>query len=86
MFLAEDIRRTRPSKETSIQSHGYKQIELTGSSTIGIEDAVNTAIASGAHGLHHALVRSQGDVRPYRGDKVAHWQVGLKVGFTLEGA
>ena len=68
-----------------MQSHVYKQIELTGSSPTSIEDAVSTAIARAAktirnmHWFH--VVETRGHIE---GDKVAHWQVTIKVGFTLE--
>jgi dodecin len=70
-----------------MQSHVYKQIELTGSSTVGIEDAVNTAIARAAQTIRNMhwfeVVETRGHIE---GDKVAHWQVTLKVGFTLESS
>jgi flavin-binding protein dodecin len=66
--------------------HVYKQIELTGSSTVGIEDAVNTAVAKAAQTLRNMhwfeVVETRGHIE---NDKVAHWQVTIKVGFTLEG-
>jgi dodecin len=70
-----------------MQSHVYKQIELTGSSTVGIEDAVNTAIARASQTIRNMhwfeVVETRGHIE---GDKVAHWQVTLKVGFTLESS
>ena len=68
-----------------MSNHVYKLLELTGSSTVGIEDAVQTAIAKA-----HETVRNIQwfEVTETRGKvtdgKVAHWQVSLKVGFTLE--
>lgn len=68
-----------------MSNHVYKTLELTGSSTSGIEDAVNTAIAKA-----HATVRNMQwfEVVETRGHiqdgKVAHWQVTIKIGFTLE--
>ena len=66
-------------------NHVYKTVELTGSSSSGIEDAVSTAIAKA-----HATVRNMQwfEIVETRGHiqdgKVAHWQVTVKVGFTLE--
>lgn len=63
----------------------YKLIELAGSSSVSIEDAVTNAIAKA-----HETVRdiSWFTVSETRGQvvdgKVAHWQVLLKIGFTLE--
>jgi flavin-binding protein dodecin len=68
-----------------MSEHVYKLLELTGSSTVGIEDAVQTAISKA-----HATVRNMHwfEVTETRGHiedgKVAHWQVTIKVGFTLE--
>ena len=68
-----------------MSSHVYKTLELTGSSTTGIEDAVNTAVAKA-----HETVRNMQwfEVLETRGHlkdgKVAHWQVTIKIGFTLE--
>ena len=63
----------------------YKKIEITGTSTNSIEEAVGNAIS-------HAAKTVRGlrwfEVTETRGDiidgKVAHWQVTLKIGFTLE--
>ena len=65
--------------------HVYKQIELTGSSTTSIEDAVYTAIARAAQTVRNMhwfqVVVTRGHIQD---DRVAHWQVTIKVGFTLE--
>ncbi|GGX94305.1 hypothetical protein GCM10007160_22400 [Litchfieldella qijiaojingensis] len=66
-------------------SHVYKHIELTGSSTESIEDAVSQALARASQTLHDMrwfeVVETRGHIEQGR---VAHWQVTLKVGFTLE--
>jgi flavin-binding protein dodecin len=66
-------------------NHVYKHIELTGSSTIGIEDAIENAIAKASATVRNIhwfqIVETRGHVEA---GKVAHWQVTLKVGFTLE--
>jgi flavin-binding protein dodecin len=65
--------------------HVYKSLELTGSSSIGIEDAVNKAIAKASETVRNiqwfTVVETRGHVV---GGKVAHWQVTVKLGFTLE--
>ena len=65
--------------------HVYKKIELTGSSTSSIEDAVQNAIqraANTVHGLRwFEVVETRGDIKD---GSVAHWQVTIKVGFTLD--
>jgi flavin-binding protein dodecin len=68
-----------------MSKHVYKILELTGSSPSGIEDAVNTAIAKAGETVRNMqwfeVVETRGHIED---DKVAHWQVTLKVGFTLE--
>ena len=69
-----------------MSEHVYKTIELVGSSTRGMEDAVQRAIAKAAETVRNLrwieVVNTRGHIE---GGKVAHWQVTLKVGFTLEG-
>lgn len=68
-----------------MSNHVYKQIELTGSSSVGIEDAVSRAIAKASESLRNIQWFSVTETRGHVIDgKVAHWQVSLKVGFTLE--
>lgn len=66
-------------------SHTYKQIEIVGSSTTSMEDAVTSAIVKASETIRNIqwfeVVETRGHVRD---GKVAHWQVSLKLGFTLE--
>ena len=66
-------------------NHVYKTLELTGSSSSGIEDAVNTAIERASETVRNMqwfeVVETRGHIRD---GKVAYWQVTVKVGFTLE--
>ena len=67
------------------QNHVYKSIELTGSSPTSIEDAVSTAIAKASESLRNIQWFNVTETRGHVKDgKVAHWQVTLKIGFTLE--
>ncbi|MEP0821431.1 MAG: dodecin domain-containing protein [Ignavibacterium sp.] len=65
--------------------HVYKHIELTGTSPKSIEDAVNNAIARAAKTVRNMrwmqIVETRGHVE---NGAVNHWQVTIKVGFTLE--
>lgn len=65
--------------------HIYKLLELTGSSTVGIEDAVQKAITKANESVRHIhwfqVTETRGQVVD---GKIAHWQVSLKIGFTLE--
>jgi hypothetical protein len=65
--------------------HIYKTVELTGSSSVSTDDAVQKAIARASKTLHQLRWFEIGQVRGQIEDgRVAHWQVTLKVGFTLE--
>lgn len=67
------------------EPHVYKLLELTGSSTTGIEDAVQRAISKAHESVRNLhwfeVVETRGHVVD---GKVAHWQVTIKAGFTLE--
>ena len=66
-------------------NHVYKTLELTGSSPVSIEEAVQTAIAKAHETVRNIhwfnVVETRGQVV---NGKVAHWQVTVKLGFTLE--
>ena len=65
--------------------HVYKMLELTGSSSLNIEDAVSKAIAKAHQSVRNIQWFTVTETRGHVGDgKVAQWQVSLKVGFTLE--
>jgi hypothetical protein len=63
----------------------YKVIELVGSSPTSIEDAIDGAIAKAATTIREIkwfeVMETRGHVE---NGKVAHYQVTLKIGFTLE--
>jgi flavin-binding protein dodecin len=65
--------------------HVYKHLELTGSSTKSSDDAIRNALAKAAKTMRNMhwfqVVETRGQVD---GGKIAHWQVTIKVGFTLE--
>ncbi len=66
--------------------HIYKTIELVGSSSRGVEDAVQKAVAKAAETVRNLRWFQVVDTRGHIEDgRVAHWQVSLKIGFTLEG-
>ncbi|GAB3763076.1 dodecin family protein [Ramlibacter monticola] len=68
-----------------MSNHVYKSIEITGSSTVGIEDAVNGAIAKASETVRNIQWFTVEETRGHVSDgKVAHWQVTVKIGFTLE--
>jgi len=68
-----------------MNDHVYKLVELTGTSDQSIEQAVDNALKRASRTLRNLrwfeVVNVRGDVDA---DKVRHWQVTVKVGFTLE--
>ncbi|AWN15666.1 dodecin [Salinisphaera sp. LB1] len=63
----------------------YKSIELTGSSETSQEDAVRKAVAEAAKTIKHMRWFQVVDTRGHiDGDEIAHWQVTVKIGFTLD--
>ena len=68
-----------------MQEHVYKVIELAGSSEVSIEDAIQTAVSRAAQTLKHLrwfeVLQTRGHVED---GKIRHYQVVLKVGFTIE--
>ncbi len=65
--------------------HVYKSIEITGSSRTSVEDAINGAIARASKTLHNLRWFQVNEVRgAIEGNRVGHWQVTMKVGFTLD--
>lgn len=68
-----------------MSDHVYKSIELTGSSTKSIEDAVETALAKARQTVHNMRWLEVLSTRGHIEDgQLAHWQVTVKIGFTLE--
>jgi flavin-binding protein dodecin len=68
-----------------MSDHVYKKIELVGSSRESIEAATQNAIATAARSVRNMRWLEVGEIRGHIVDgKVDHWQVGVKIGFTLE--
>ena len=65
--------------------HVYKIVELVGSSATSIEDAIQTAIARASTTIDNIrwfeVLETRGHVD---GGKVSHYQVTIKVGFTVK--
>lgn len=63
----------------------YKTTEIVGSSSKGIEDAVALAIEKASRSLRHMRWFEVDEIRGHiENDAIAHWQVTVKVGFTME--
>ncbi len=68
-----------------MSTHVYKKVELTGSSTKSVEDAVQAAVKRASQTLRNMRWF---EVKEIRGnideDQIQHWQVVIKVGFSME--
>ena len=68
-----------------MDEHVYKIIQLAGSSETSIEDAIQNAVTRAAKTLHglrwFEVLETRGHIE---NDQVAHYQVVIKVGFTIE--
>jgi hypothetical protein len=68
-----------------MSDHVYKKIEITGTSTTSIEEAVQNAIARSTKTVHSLrwfeVIETRGDIAD---GKIQHWQVTVKIGFTLD--
>ena len=68
-----------------MSDHVYKSVEITGSSSEGVTEAIDRAIAKASETLRHLDWFEVLDIRGHIADgSVAHYQVTLKVGFRLE--
>jgi flavin-binding protein dodecin len=66
--------------------HVYKISEIVGSSEKSIEDAIQTAVSRSSETLRNLRWFEVMQIRGQIGDAgVLHYQVTLKVGFTLQG-
>ena len=68
-----------------MSEHTYKTIELTGSSHTSADEAVRNAIAKASETVHSLrwfeVVETRGHIED---GAISHWQVTIKVGFTLD--
>jgi dodecin len=68
-----------------MSDHVYRIIQVAGSSETSLEDAIQNAVKRASRTLRQVgwfeVVETRGHVED---GKVAHYQVTLKIGFTLE--
>ncbi|HVK39858.1 MAG TPA: dodecin [Candidatus Kapabacteria bacterium] len=68
-----------------MSNHVYKLTELTGSSPVSIDEAVRNAVARAGKTIRNMrwfeVTETRGQID---NGAVAHWQVTIKIGFTLD--
>lgn len=66
-------------------NHTYKHVRLTGSSELSSDDAIRCALERAAKTLHGMRWFNVLETRGHIEDgQIAHWQVTVEVGFTLD--
>jgi flavin-binding protein dodecin len=70
-----------------MQNNVYKKIEITGTSSSTMEDAILNAISRASETVRNMrwfeVIESRGSIE---NGTVAEWQVTIKIGFTLDKA
>ncbi|GAA4945410.1 dodecin family protein [Algibacter agarivorans] len=68
-----------------MEDHTYKKIEIVGTSETSSDDAIQNAIAKAAKSIQNLrwfeITDSRGSIK---NGKVEHWQVTIKLGFTMK--
>lgn len=68
-----------------MSDHVYKHIEITGSSSKSYQEAIENAVERSAKSVQNMrwfqVLESRGHIE---NGKVSHWQVTIKIGFTLK--
>lgn len=68
-----------------MSEHVYKKVELTGSSPISSDEAVKNAISKADESLKNLRWFEVTETRGHiENGEIGHWQVTVKVGFTLD--
>jgi flavin-binding protein dodecin len=67
-----------------MSNHTYKMIEIVGTSPVSSDEAVKNALAHAAKTIRNMRWFQIAETRGHiENGAVAHWQVTLKIGFTL---
>jgi len=68
-----------------MSDHVYKKVEVVGSSKESLENAIENAVNRASKTLNNLRWFEVGEIRGHiENGKVEHWQVGVKIGFTLD--
>ena len=69
-----------------MENHIYKKIEIVGSSDVSSDDAVKQALKRASSSIKNLrwfeVIETRGSIKD--GD-IEHWQVTIKIGFTMKG-
>jgi flavin-binding protein dodecin len=67
--------------------HAYKKLEIVGSSTKGVDHAIENAIEQASKSINNLewfeVIETRGHIAD---NKVVHYQVTVKVGFRIENS
>lgn len=78
-------RPTTQKKGYAMTRHVYSVTEVYGSSPDSLDDAIRNAVATASKSLRHLEWFEVTEIRGHiEGDKVGHFQVGVKLGFRYE--
>lgn len=76
---------SQQDKETSMSEHIYKLIELTGSSPVSSDHAIESAVKKAAETIDHMdwfeVLETRGTISD---GGVQYWQVTIKIGFRVK--
>jgi len=65
--------------------HVYKTLEITGTSSKGVEEAVQRAVEKANESVRHMRWFTVSEIRGHiEAGVIAHWQVSVKIGFSVE--
>jgi len=74
-----------PIGQETHMNHVYKNLEVTGTSPISSDEAVRIAIAKASRTVRNMDWFQVMEIRGVMAaDKIAHWQVTVKIGFRLD--
>src|SRR3546814_215772 len=89
--LNKNQRSTRTSAQqedeegTAMSRHVYSVTEIYGSSPDSLDDAIRNAVGTASHSLRNLEWFEVTEIRGHiDGDKISHFQVGVKLGFRYE--
>jgi len=77
--------RLTANTEIFMSDHIYKKIEVVGTSQTSIEEAVENAVRKARESVRNIRWMEVEEIRGHvTDDGIDHWQVGVKLGFTLD--